>query len=166
MDAFWVLGFSLFALANKATLSGIQCLKKTLAQPVLTWLTFICKQHPVICVDTDREVLYFVWHILPAVAVIQHLSIILIGWRKLLVHEEERSSTWRVIHANLLFLRPDRLRLNNKWKNVGKRQVCIVSNYSSTNILWTVYSPFLSARRKIWKKREGRRRLLPQTKHH
>lgn len=140
--------------------------KNNLAQRhALTWLTFICKRHPVICVDTDREVLYFVWHVLPVVAIIQHLSIILIGRRNLLEHEEERSFSWRAIHANPLFLRPDCLTHNNKWKNVGGK-ACIVRNDSLANVLCSVYSPFLSARRKIWKRKRGRKRwLLPLDKY-
>lgn len=74
--------------------------RSKLVQPSSRWLTFICKQHPVICVDTDREVLCFVWQVLPSVAKIQHLRIILIGCRNLLVHKEEISFTRRAIHAN------------------------------------------------------------------
>ncbi len=130
--------------------------KNNLAQPALTWLTFICKQHPFICVDTNREVLYFVWHVLSVVAIIQHLSIILIGRRNLLEHEEERSFTWRAIHANPLFLRPDCLTHNNKWKNVGEKTSMHCDKlFISEHV--TVYSPFLSARRKIWEKKEGGR---------
>lgn len=136
--------------------------KRILAQPELTWLMFICRRRQVICFDTDREVLHFVWHVLPVVATIQNLSIILIGRRNLLEHEEESSFTWGAIHANPSLLRPHRLRRNNKWKDVGKQRACIVTNYSSPNMLWTVYSPFLSARRKIWKK--GRGWLLPLAK--
>lgn len=141
--------------------------KKKLTQPELTWLTFICRQLQVICVDPDRELLYFVWHIHPAMAIIPNLSIILIGKINLLEHEEEWSFTWRVTHVNLLFPRPNCLRRNRKWKNVGKQQARIVTNYSSANMLCVVYSPFLSALRKIWKKKRGGRRWsLPLAKHH